>query len=59
MSRVKSAAMRIWTRPLALGGVVFVALSAGFHFDTVAALTVASLTAMSVRLAHRLTHQPL
>jgi hypothetical protein len=42
---------------LALGGVVFVALSMGLRFDAVAALTVASLTSMSVRLADRREHR--
>jgi len=44
-------------RPLALGGIVFVALSVGFRLDAVAALVVGSLTIMSVRLAEQRTHR--
>jgi hypothetical protein len=56
---VSQTALRIWMRPLALGSAVFVALSVGFHFNSVDALTVATLTSMSIRLADRRTHRTL
>jgi hypothetical protein len=56
---VNRGPLGIWIRPLALAGAVFVALSVGFHFDAVGALTVASLTALSVRQADRWAHRTL